>query len=49
MPEITYIDNENIFQIVRTRDEIVEYIVHTMSTRYLLFPAICAHISLQLV
>lgn len=49
MPEITYIDDENILQIVRIRDEAVEYIVHVMSTRYLLFPVICAHISLQLV
>lgn len=32
MPEITYIDDKNILQIVHIRDEAVEYIVHIMST-----------------
>lgn len=45
MPEIAYIDDENILQIVHIRDEAVEYIVHVMSTRYLLFPVICAYFS----
>jgi len=49
MPEITYIDDENIFQIVRIRNEAMEYIVHAMSTPAIFCSRQSAHISLQLV